>query len=268
MSWNFVNFALFLFTKSHPHGCVSWNWWSQSCYDRFRWSHPHGCVSWNRAKIERANEKCVTPSRVCELKSGSFWDLSSDKRSHPHGCVSWNCNYIRRVKLMIKSHPHGCVSWNVIIPSTWNMIFCHTLTGVWVEICVMLFSFLSLKSHTLTGVWVEICAWWWIALLLWVTPSRVCELKFIMPLHTPSETRHTLTGVWVEMLLKCLIGTVCGSHPHGCVSWNFRPFLFLWKCEVTPSRVCELKCIWPCAHTWDTQSHPHGCVSWNAAVES
>ena len=76
-----------------------------------------------------------------------------------------------------------------------------------------------------------------------------------------------------------------GSHPHGCVSWNQRHKGELRTLNsVTPSRVCELKCVFIApnlagvSHTltgvwveillirisavWH-ESHPHGCVSWN-----
>ena len=58
---------------SHPHGCVSWNRQHRFAYSDFR-SHPHGCVSWNTKADVVSAIKEVTPSRVCELKSGrSRW---------------------------------------------------------------------------------------------------------------------------------------------------------------------------------------------------
>ena len=36
-------------SKSHPHGCVSWNLWEAFRQLRKIPSHPHGCVSWNQA---------------------------------------------------------------------------------------------------------------------------------------------------------------------------------------------------------------------------
>ena len=75
--------------------------------------------------------------------------------------------------------------------------------------------------------------------------------------------RHTLTGVWVEIQIQLLQqagrmshphgcvswnGELVGvkkaavSHPHGCVSWNIVEELDRTHYQVTPSRVCELKC--------------------------
>ena len=77
--------------KSHPHGCVSWNYIRLWAYCQMVLSHPHGCVSWN-------------------LRSPPLWWYSLT--SHPHGCVSWNLLwYIRESRT--SSHPHGCVSWNI-----------------------------------------------------------------------------------------------------------------------------------------------------------
>ena len=100
-----------------------------------------------------------------------------------------------------------------------------------------------------------------------VTPSRVCELK----------CQH----FWTKSLKL-------ESHPHGCVSWNFKQQkeekdwkvtlsrvcelkYFLqgnrtWVRYVTPSRVCELKYVVMIFDHKAPLSHPHGCVSWNSVV--
>ena len=75
-----------------------------------------------------------------------------------------------------------------------------------------------------------------------VTPSRVCELKFIVPRYWAKFTKsHTLTGVWVEMWDLTYTAIPVTSHPHGCVSWNFGDSSSTMCRKVTPSRVCELK---------------------------
>ena len=137
-------------------------------------------------------------------------------------------------------------------------------------------------------MWVEIPILFYDGIYNWVTPSRVCELKFAL-----------ITITKPPFL----------SHPHGCVSWNMSEIksvqvqlshtltgvwvemkrLILWKMrkKVTPSRVCELKyqtLLRICdslGHTltgvWveiaqftfvntGVSSHPHGCVSWNPPV--
>ena len=55
----------------------------------------------------------------------------------------------------------------------------HTLTGVWVEILRMDKKKIPDIGHTLTGVWVEILAGFASSSSSSVTPSRVCELKFL-----------------------------------------------------------------------------------------
>ena len=141
----------------------------------------------------------VTPSRVCELKFSGFISL-------------WS---------FCKSHPHGCVSWNDMPATSQLLYFRHTLTGVWVEIELMILDDIGAE----------------------VTPSRVCELK------SDKNHRHIKYRLgshphgcvsWNEQCVK--VGTVHGkSHPHGCVSWNYNKFGKLPKRKVTPSRVCELK---------------------------
>ena len=81
-------------------------------------------------------------------------------------------------------------------------------------------------------------------------------------------TRHTLTGVWVEIVNASFYQLWLLSHPHGCVSWNF-------KTGVTMSIIFQSHphgCV-----SWNVntvrnkkqeyRSHPHGCVSWNATAE-
>ena len=205
--------------------------------------------------------------------------------SHPHGCVSWNLGKSQKISLTGLSHPHGCVSWNLIRFSEAIWIARHTLTGVWVEIAFKAF-ITSSKSHTLTGVWVEITADVLNKVKAKVTPSRVCELKCfkysIWPICKGSHphgcvswnsnvywghTRcngHTLTGVWVEIAAVKCGEKVVESHPHGCVSWNLLFLSLRLLAQVTPSRVCELKCDYSREQIYTTGSHPHGCVSWNA----
>ena len=178
---------------------------------------------------------------MCELKSYSLAGFSVTPQSHPHGCVSWNVyrrptstwqtvTPSRVCELKFKLNKHDFVLW------------CHTLTGVWVEIyqsvpgsCGLLshphgcvswnwgadFALSSAPGHTLTGVWVEI------------THSRMyCHIF-----------GHTLTGVWVEISEKDYRQICCWeSHPHGCVSWN----------AISVNIIIRI-----------FSSHPHGCVSWN-----
>ena len=81
--------------RSHPHGCVSWNFSKISPETKSMMSHPHGCVSWNPVVLNvsafdvshtltgvwvetqnldnfAASSLTVTPSRVCELKPASL----------------------------------------------------------------------------------------------------------------------------------------------------------------------------------------------------
>ena len=99
-------------SKSHPHGCVSWNWIKQILLETTR-SHTLTGV-WVEMLLSCPNGVgyFVTPSRVCELKLSSCKNDTSHSPSHPHGCVSWNTSRI-----------------------LWRQTYqCHTLTGVWVEI--------------------------------------------------------------------------------------------------------------------------------------
>ena len=162
----------------------------------------------------------VTPSRVCELKSAALHTVLYRWRSHPHGCVSWNLSQLFR----------------------WKRRDRHTLTGVWVEIWVWPPQGRAAGSHP------HGCVSWNLEDYLVenfnrVTPSRVCELKWL------NISEHSL---------------VLMSHPHGCVSWNAdnsrrkitiagcHTLTGVWveipncwfiqlRSQVTPSRVCELK---------------------------
>ena len=118
-------------------------------------SHPHGCVSWNYKLPRKSLRPLVTPSRVCELKLYSYslflmvftshphgcvsWNSLNDYYiqnlllSHPHGCVSWNSLELNQFCISSRSHPHGCVSWNYSAHNERNDLTSHTLTGVWVE---------------------------------------------------------------------------------------------------------------------------------------
>ena len=142
--------------SSHPHGCVSWNIFNP-CGHRLTYrSHPHGCVSWN---------------------TYIFSDVPWNFLSHPHGCVSWNSAHRRHWREKQWSHPHGCVSWNIkAVTESFNAAVTPS------RVCELKLSLMVRQApwnfHTLTGVWVEMClkpltTW----ALLRVTPSRVCELK-------------------------------------------------------------------------------------------
>ena len=97
----------------------------------------------------------VTPSRVCELKLVCCIISIIHGMSHPHGCVSWNNHW-----LAFKNMPEIVTPSRVCeLKSYFDGVIAgdngHTLTGVWVEICIL--------RHVSSGVQ--------------VTPSRVCELK-------------------------------------------------------------------------------------------
>ena len=163
--------------KSHPHGCVSWNIWSNLSSPRvirhtltgvwveiwcnYSWftpimSHPHGCVSWNLLCPQRIHD------RWSHTLTGVWVEIKSAFISSP----------------LFKSHPHGCVSWNwtrSIPQAFWS--YRHTLTGVWVEIRCTRYGSDETHGHTLTGVWVEISITALLIVIWEVTPSRVCELK-------------------------------------------------------------------------------------------
>ena len=170
--------------------------WISCC--AFISSHPHGCVSWN------TEVKIMEKFTVSHTLTGVWVEICYTGetflvklKSHPHGCVSWNVIYTASIYKACESHPHGCVSWNVLAIITRVLDFCHTLTGVWVE---MNNSKQSLKhlSHTLTGVWVEI---------------SVTEF-------TSSFRASHPHGCVSWNLLWYVRESWTSSHPHGCVSWN------------------------------------------------
>ena len=153
---------------------------------------------------------------MCNSYLCIFWN-----ESHPHGCVSWNhsgCGH----SVYDESHPHGCVSWNGKTCALSCRFWCHTLTGVWVEIKGDYnMPYINQKSHP------HGCVSWNSQRGLAdfgdgnVTPSRVCELKSEQIKDILSDPiSHTLTGVWVE--IQSLLRSSKASL-------------------VTPSRVCELK---------------------------
>ncbi len=207
-------------TKSHPHGCVSWNEDVEraAIIDP---SHPHGCVSWNpRSPLTAQPPQRVTPSRVCELKSVI---CRCEYRGNGHTLTGvWvEILFLPKRLIAVLSHPHGCVSWNQVSTAL----------------------FIGRIGHTLTGVWVEILRRFIFRFLRRVTPSRVCELKYQFG---DSFRKRTVTPSRV-CELKCRKSgqrqRTNGSHPHGCVSWNIREENYCRNFPVTPSRVCELKCL-------------------------
>ena len=102
--------------------------------------------------------------------------------------------------------------------------------------------------------------------------------------------RHTLTGVWVEIKPADLIVSRCGSHPHGCVSWNsshtsvsYNPnghtltgvwveirFINFGVCFFVSHPHGCVSWNWKVRYTAypRRKSHPHGCVSWNLVDEN
>ena len=207
----------------------------------------------------------VTPSRVCELKSGDAIKFVSEMESHPHGCVSWNVQVDGKLTVTLYVTPSRVCE----LKSSWFEAYAS-----WCP------------SHTLTGVWVEISGFLKISLVKAVTPSRVCELKSLwgdtegifkshphgcvswnsgelnMPLLLESHPHGCVS--WNFTLEVRGSSVEYESHPHGCVSWNFTDVISVikshghtltgvwveilrWCCRkyqgqrVTPSRVCELK---------------------------
>ena len=206
----------------------------------------------------------VTPSRVCELKwllcrywrfvprhtlTGVWVEMNQQcyiKKlflSHPHGCVSWNISIKPSIANNIKSHPHGCVSWNLIY-------------------CWIIQQFPMSHPHG--------CVSWNHHVFInnkrfFVTPSRVCELKYVLEVwnnveicHTLTgvwveiqqqlfpfvwECRHTLTGVWVEMICRHGWEPTRMVTPSRVCELKYCMDYYCVACNsVTPSRVCELKC--------------------------
>ena len=210
-------------------------------------SHPHGCVSWNAELIIYKFLKRVTPSRVCELKFVRVTPLHQSQRSHPHGCVSWNF-------LSFLLH---------------HTRLCHTLTGVWVEICN------SFERRTVQWSHPHGCVSWnqrekQTGGIPRATPSRVCELKWWPQPLPPVWWRHTLTGVWVEIRTFLAWLVSAGGHTLTGVWVEIRKDVtFRLLCPATPSRVCELKYVRIYNHvSTNNWPHPHGCVSWNPTVPS
>ena len=162
----------------------------------------------------------VTPSRVCELKSGDAIKFVSEMESHPHGCVSWNVQVDGKLTVTLYVTPSRVCE----LKSSWFEAYAS-----WCP------------SHTLTGVWVEISGFLKISLVKAVTPSRVCELKSlwgdtegIFKSHPHGCVSWNSGELNMPLLLE--------SHPHGCVSWNSRiQISYCVFIRVTPSRVCELK---------------------------
>ena len=120
-------------------------------------------------------------------------------RSHPHGCVSWNNRYIKDLGNWIVTPSRVCELkfW----PSRKNKIFalCHTLTGVWVEICRHFLIVDIGISHTLTGVWVEIDCLYFVLKGNVSHPHGCVSWNDGSLLYSVTHCRHTLTGVWVEI---------------------------------------------------------------------
>ena len=186
-------------TQSHPHGCVSWNFYSLQP-NVAHVSHPHGCVSWNvNSANDRINDRRhtltgvwvemfamntaigisrVTPSRVCELKFYTAFIIDT-MRSHTLTGVWVEIFASANVWHPLLSHPHGCVSWNLFLLRHWKMY--------------------------------------------WVTPSRVCELKLIFRcIYKIYQSSHPHGCVsWNNINCSVIIKRTL-SHPHGCVSWNLR----------------------------------------------
>ena len=185
---------------SHPHGCVSWNTKNDHLYARGIRSHPHGCVSWNLQRRARRSPSPVTPSRVCELKFIVGHDSSSFLIVTPSRVCELKLLYHRKIS---RSDTR------------------HTLTGVWVEIHAHVWKQPATGRHTLTGVWVEIKRVHLRRYLIWVTPSRVCELKYQFWLCEICRLWVTPSRVCELKFLWYLQNKHCHrSHPHGCVSWN------------------------------------------------
>ena len=283
------------FNTEHPGTChtLTGVWVeitiNKAMISNFYTSHPHGCVSWNAITwFTQFTGSFVTPSRVCELKSGSGYWFTMSMVSHPHGCVSWNF-YNSFSAIYRTSHPHGCVSWNIQAILVWLNLKSHPHGCVswnnnqlkfilprhqshphgcvsWNCCCIFYNDFH--KSHTLTGVWVEITDDGINVPNSIVTPSRVCELKSAKKSKKSNDDDgHTLTGVWVEIMLISVTSIPILSHPHGCVSWNSLKIL-----SDLPQECHTLTGVWVEISSYAAEiaeygaSHPHGCVSWNLLI--
>ena len=118
----------------------------------------------------------------------------------------------------------------------------------------------------------RVCELKWItsAVQIWcgVTPSRVCELKSNTAMQWVTlNPSHTLTGVWVEISGRLSVSSAKYRHTLTGVWVEISdvPVQVLFK-KVTPSRVCELKSSGTLPVQWFSKSHPHGCVSWNIKI--
>ena len=155
------------------------------------------------------------------------------------------CLALRRSSIFV-SHPHGCVSWNDYMKFIKAVTESHTLTGVWVEI-----------KHRVSTLKMRP-----------VTPSRVCELKWIGVIVWIDEiSSHPHGCVSWNVLVYYPHSSIKQSHPHGCVSWNCIGGRNGTRTKVTPSRVCELKYQIQQEYYPRYTSHPHGCVSWNLQLK-
>ena len=206
---------------------------------------------------------CVTPSRVCELKSRSWIITGQLVSSHPHGCVSWNGYHTTTYQRWEVTPSRVCELKYSELVKEYREAISHTLTGVWVEIWYLSYTLTAFLGHTLTGVWVEIFTVYYITVSYESHPHGCVSWNYILPRKRLLPSRHTLTGVWVEIFKSAISlvhpqgHTLTGvwveiyfkeakesalqSHPHGCVSWNKYKKIRSLIDKVTPSRVCELK---------------------------
>ena len=172
---------------------------ASDCFNYYK-SHPHGCVSWNPSRaVTRSLYRHVTPSRVCELKLLRMKKFSQEAvvtpsrvcelKFHMRHLPDARCSVTpsRVCELKCTKHLAGwCKLW--VTPSRVCELklfslsdasgrWCHTLTGVWVEIWVAeVYCEMGAESHP------HGCVSWNISALIEtilsnVTPSRVCELK-------------------------------------------------------------------------------------------
>ena len=162
-----------------------------------------------------------------------------------------------------KSHPHGCVSWNPAAVSlssdivwshphgcvSWNLDSTDAFGHAFVtpsRVCELKFAYFGTSPQE------------------FVTPSRVCELKFPKLRNVSVNSQVTPSRVCeLKFLPLLLLPIFFKSHPHGCVSWNSPNVSVILTC--TPSHHHGCVC-WNRSGTYPyhrTESHPHGCVSWN-----
>ena len=124
------------------------------------------------------NIATVTPSRVCELKFAPHCLTSFQLVSHPHGCVSWN-DHLHRYK----SAKYPVTPSRVCELKYWLLYCCYFRCVTPSRVCELKYSLYSwnrnrIDRHTLTGVWVEMPLLIKSLIAVSVTPSRVCELKY------------------------------------------------------------------------------------------